>query len=223
VSSEVAAEAALHCLGVDRADDVLVLSNDGQIEIARALAATARRLGASVDVQQYAAGTRHGEEPPAHVAAAMRAATVILAATTFSLSHTEARQAATAAGARIATMPGITRAVFARALPVDYGDLQRRGERLAAALSAASTCRVVSPAGTDIEFRLESRAAISDDGNLRARAAWGNLPAGEAFIAPIETSAEGHDRLRRVARRVRAAPRAAARHGRRRARVARRR
>jgi leucyl aminopeptidase (aminopeptidase T) len=56
---------------------------------------------------------------------------------------------------------------------------------------AASTCRVESPAGTDVEFRLGSRAAISDDGNLRAPSAWGNLPAGEAFIAPIETSAEG--------------------------------
>ena len=50
---------------------------------------------------------------------------------------------------------------------------------------------MTSPAGTDLVLSLEGRAAICDDGNLQAEAAWGNLPAGEAFIAPIETSGEG--------------------------------
>lgn len=121
----------------------------------------------------------------------MTEATVILAPTTFSISHTRARIEATGRGARIATMPGITAEIFARAVPVDYDGLERAGARIAAELSAASTCRVTSPAGTDLVLSLEGRMAISDDGNLQAEAAWGNLPAGEAFIAPVETSGEG--------------------------------
>ena len=38
---------------------------------------------------------------------------------------------------------------------------------------------------------LSGRSGISDDGDLTAVGAFGNLPAGEAFIAPIETSGEG--------------------------------
>jgi len=186
-----AAAAAVHCLGVGASDDVLVLCNDEQRTIAESLAMAADRPARSVRLVAYPTLTRDGEEPPAFVAEAMTEATVIFAPTTFSLSHTQARREATGRGARIATMPGITPEIFRRALPVDYAGLKRAGERIAAELSAASRCRITSPAGTDLVLCLEGRTAICDDGNLQAEAAWGNLPAGEAFIAPIETRGEG--------------------------------
>jgi len=186
-----AAEAAVQCLGIGPTDDVLVLCNEAQRTIAEALAVTADRPARSVRVLEYPTLTRDGEEPPVLVAEAMAEATVIFAPTTFSISHTQARIEATGRGARIATMPGITPETFGRALPVDYAGLKRAGERIAAGLSAASTCRVTSAAGTDLVLSLEGRTAMCDDGNLQAEAAWGNLPAGEAFIAPIETSGEG--------------------------------
>ena len=40
------------------------------------------------------------------------------------------------------------------------------------------------PLGTDLNVELGARAGIADDGDLRARGAFGNLPCGEAFIAP---------------------------------------
>ena len=185
-----AAEAAVRRLGIGAIDEVLVLCNEPQRAIAASLAAAAGSAQ-SVRIVEYATLTRDGEEPPASVAAAMTKATVILAPTTYSISHTSARVAATEMGARIATMPGITRETFARAVPVDYGGLERTGARLAGELSAATSCRLTSPAGTDLVLSLEGRTAITDDGDLRADAAWGNLPAGEAFIAPVETSGEG--------------------------------
>ena len=66
-------------------------------------------------------------------------------------------------------MPGITPEIFRRALPVDYRELKRAGERIAAELSAASSCRVTSPAGTDLDLSLKGRIAICDDGNLQAK------------------------------------------------------
>lgn len=186
-----AAEAAVQCLGVRPTDDVLVLCNEGQRTIAELLALAADGPARSVRIVEYPTLTRDGQEPPAFVAEAMMEAAVIFAPTSFSISHTQARLEATGRGARIATMPGITPEIFRRALPVEYRELKRAGERIAAELSAAATCRVTSPAGTDLILRLEGRTAICDDGNLQAEAAWGNLPAGEAFIAPIETSGEG--------------------------------
>ena len=186
-----AADAALRCLAVTAADDVLVLCNEEQRVVAGSIAAAAEGSARSVRVLVYPTLTRHGEEPLADVAEAMREATVIFAATAFSLSHTQARLDATRGGARIATLPGINEALFERALPVDYDELRRVGERIAAELSAASKCRVTSPAGTDVLLELEGRTAVVDDGDLKAEGAFGNLPAGEAFIAPIERVAEG--------------------------------
>jgi aminopeptidase len=185
------AEAAVSCLAVGPDDDVLVLCNDEQLAIADAIAEAAKDKAHSSRVLAFARSTRHGEEPPSEVADAMASASVIFAPTTFSLSHTTARVEASRRGARIATMPGITEEVFRRAMAVDYRELKRAGLLLATQLSAASSCRVTSPGGTDLELDLTGREAISDDGEIGAVGAFGNLPAGEAFIAPIETSAEG--------------------------------
>jgi leucyl aminopeptidase (aminopeptidase T) len=186
-----AAEAALDCLGVGPADRVVVVLNDGQREIAESLATAAAARGASVRTAPYPATTRDGEEPPATVATAMAGATVVLAATRFSISHTCARRQATSGGARIATLPGITTSLFTRLLAVDYDRLERAGGEIAARLTAAASCRVTSPAGTDIVLDLGGRFGVCDDGNLQAAGAFGNLPAGEAYIAPLETSADG--------------------------------
>jgi leucyl aminopeptidase (aminopeptidase T) len=185
------AEAAVSCLAVGPDDDVLVLCNDEQLTIADAIAETAGEIARNSRVLAFARASRHGEEPPPEVAAAMASATVIFAPTTFSLSHTTARQEASKRGARIATMPGITEEVFRRALSVDYRELKRAGLLLATQLSNTSECRVTSPAGTDLTMSLSGREGISDDGDIGTVGAFGNLPAGEAFISPIETSAEG--------------------------------
>ena len=185
------AQAAVDCLAVGPEDEVLVLCNDPQLLIADALGEAAGPRARSVRVLAFPAGARHGEEPPAEVVAAMESASVIFAPTTFSLSHTAARVEATRRGIRMATMPGINDDVFRRALDVDYGELKRAGEALAAQLSAANFCRVRSRAGTDLTLDLTERYGISDDGDLSAAGAFGNLPAGEAFISPLETSGEG--------------------------------
>jgi leucyl aminopeptidase (aminopeptidase T) len=186
-----ASEAAVRCLGVGPAEDVLVVYNEAQRPIAESLAAASESVARGVVLLGYPSQTRDGEEPPTAVAEAMAEAAVVFAPTACSLSHTAARLEATARGARVATLPGITEAVFKRAMPVDYAELGRAGRRIADELSAASRCRVISPAGTDVILELGGRSAVVDDGDLRGPGAFGNLPAGEAFVAPIEGVAEG--------------------------------
>jgi leucyl aminopeptidase (aminopeptidase T) len=185
------AAAALACLGVTGADDVLVLCNAPQRMIADALAGVARGSARSVRVLEYPAGSRPSQEPPADVAEAMTAASVVFAATAFSISHTRARQAATGRGVRIASLPKITPDIFTNALLVDYDALKADGSRLAARLTAADSCHVTAPAGTDVHLSLRGRTAVCDSGDLAEPGAFGNLPAGEAYIAPIETVGDG--------------------------------
>jgi leucyl aminopeptidase (aminopeptidase T) len=185
-----AAEAAMECLGVRASDNALVLCNERERAIAEVLVAAAESRTPTVRLLEYRTLSRNGEEPPEHVAEAMRDASVIFATTTYSISHTRARVAASATGARIASMRGFNEA-FAQAMSVHYGRLRSDGARLAAALTAAESCRISSAAGTDVTLSIEGRLGTSDDGNLREPGAFGNLPAGEAYIAPLETVGDG--------------------------------
>jgi leucyl aminopeptidase (aminopeptidase T) len=132
-----------------------------------------------------------GNEPPDPVAAAMAKADVVIGATFKSISHTVARRTANEAGARAATLPGIDEDVLARMMGADMDALRRRSELVAAALSAASEARLTCANGSDLRLGLQGREGIVDDGDLTAPGAFGNLPCGEGFIAPVEGTVGG--------------------------------
>jgi leucyl aminopeptidase (aminopeptidase T) len=186
-----AAATTVERLGVGSGDSLLVLYNEELAPIAEAIATAGRARAQNVRALSFPTLSRNGEEPPDDVAAALLAADAVAMVTTYSLSHTVARLEATRKGARIASMPGITAEMFARTVPIDYRELESVGRRLAAQLTDAQRCRIVAPAGTDVGLVLRGRTGLSDDGDLCAPGAFGNLPAGEAYIAPFEREGEG--------------------------------
>jgi len=188
---ERAAIACMDCLGVANRDRVLIVTNPPHRRVAKALLAAARGRADVVRHIEYATLARDGEEPPDAVAQALGEATVVLAPTVYSISHTRARIEATARGVRIAGMSSLPEAAFASALPIDYASLEHSTAIVARALTAATSCRLTSTAGTDLALQLRGRSAHEDNGHLREPGAFGNLPAGEAYIAPIETEGNG--------------------------------
>jgi leucyl aminopeptidase (aminopeptidase T) len=179
------------CLGVRPDENVLVLADPAKRHIAEPLVERARDLGAEGLLIEMAERATHGTEPPAPVAAAMLAADVLIAPTTKSVSHTEARLAATQRGVRAASMPNVTEDMLVRTMNADFNEVRRRSGILADLLTKGSRVRITSAKGTDISLSIEGRAGISDDGNFRAPGSFGNLPAGEGFVAPVEGSASG--------------------------------
>lgn len=179
------------CLGVREGETVLVVCNPATIGLGERLRAEAGRAGADGVLCLMAERETHSTEPPAPVAAAMAAADVVLAPTVQSLSHTVARKAATEAGVRIATLPGATEEMLARVMSADMEALRRRGAAIAALLTRGSEARITGANGTDLRLGLGDREAIADDGDLTAPGAFGNLPCGEGFIAPVEGTSEG--------------------------------
>lgn len=187
-----AAHTALaQCMGVSAGESVLVVTDDKLREIGYALWEAARSLGAEAMLLEIIPRARNGEEPPAAVARIMKSVDVVLAPTSKSLSHTAARREACAAGARIATLPGITRDAMIRTLSADYARIAELSKRVADILTSGTTARVVSPSGTDITMSLEGRTGHPDTGIYRLPGDFGNLPAGEAYIAPVEGTATG--------------------------------
>ncbi len=179
------------CLGVSEGEEVLVICNKATERIGGALGDAAAEAGAEAILALMAERASHAGEPPAALAAAMSAADVVLAPTVQSLSHTAARKAASEAGARIATLPGVTEEMLARVMSADIERLRRRGAAVAAALDAGSEALITCPLGSDLRLGIEGRDAIPDTGELTAPGAFGNLPCGEGFIAPVEGTGRG--------------------------------
>jgi leucyl aminopeptidase (aminopeptidase T) len=179
------------CLGVRAGEDVLVIANPATLGLGERLRGEAGRAGADAVLALMAERDSHAAEPPGPVAAAMRAADVVLAPTVQSLSHTAARKAASEAGARIATLPGVTEEMLARVMSADMAVLRRRGAAVAAILDAGSGARITCANGSDLRLGLAGRSAIADAGELTAPAAFGNLPCGEGFISPDDRASSG--------------------------------
>jgi leucyl aminopeptidase (aminopeptidase T) len=108
-----------------------------------------------------------------------------------SLSHTAARKAASEAGARVATLPGVTEQMLARVMSADMDGLRRRGRAIAEILDAGGEARITCANGSDLRLGLDGRTAIADAGELTAPGAFGNLPCGEGFISPDDQACDG--------------------------------
>jgi leucyl aminopeptidase (aminopeptidase T) len=179
------------CLGVQARENVVVVTDPGSRRIAESLVARAREMGAEAVLIDMAERETDGTEPPAPVAAAMLEGDVLIAPTTMSLSHTEARRAASERGARAATMPHVTEEMLIRTMGVDYADIRKRSAIVAERLTAGGNVHIASAKGTDLRLSIEGRKALSDDGDLKSPGSFGNLPAGEGFVAPVEGTARG--------------------------------
>jgi leucyl aminopeptidase (aminopeptidase T) len=87
--------------------------------------------------------------------------------------------------------PGLTKAMFMKTVPIDYGELKARCAVLAKALTGGLYARVTSEKGTDIKVGLGGRVPKSDDGDFSKPGLGGNLPAGEVFVSPSLGESEG--------------------------------
>jgi aminopeptidase len=179
------------CMGVMPEETVLIVTDTGtDPAIAQVLYDRANFLGCDAVLMTMEPRNHHGQEPPAVVAEAMKVADVVLAPTSRSITHTQARLAATKAGVRIATMPGITlQMMCSGGITADYSAIRDTTADLRSQLDHAAEIRVSSDLGTDIVFDVDGCTWHEDHGICHEPGSSTNLPAGEVFVAP--NSSEG--------------------------------
>ncbi|MFC6871759.1 aminopeptidase [Halobellus marinus] len=183
-----ATTAVEQCMALDPAESCVVVTDDERRPIGEALYEAASAVADETTILQYPPGDQHGEEPPGPVAAAMAAADVFLAPTTKSVSHTRARGDACEAGARGATLPGITEEVFLTGLDADYDAIAAHCADVLEQVADAEEIRVTSPAGTDITVTPGGREWHTDTGIVHEAGDFSNLPAGEVFVSPTDAN-----------------------------------
>ncbi|MFC3957740.1 aminopeptidase [Halovivax cerinus] len=176
--------AVTQCLALDPSESCVIVTDEKRRQIGEALYEVASEISDDAVIARYPPGDTHGSEPPAPVAAAMADADVVLAPTTKSLSHTRARGAANEAGARVATLPGVTPAVFTTGLDADYDEIAARCADVLEQVDAADEVRVTGDGGTDITFDVADREWNADTGIVHEPGEMSNLPAGEVFVSP---------------------------------------
>lgn len=179
------------CMGISPGEEVLVVCNPVTEEIGALMRIEAQGDGADATLAVISERDSAAAEPPRAVAAAMAAADVVLAPTIQSLSHTAARKAASDAGVRIGTLPGVTEEMLGRLMTGDLEEIRRRGWAVVTALNRGSEARITCRHGSDLRIGLNGRLGIVDAGELGNKGAFGNLPCGEGFIAPVEGTTEG--------------------------------
>jgi diguanylate cyclase (GGDEF)-like protein/PAS domain S-box-containing protein len=180
------------CLGHRDGESVVVVTDSIMEPFARAFQQHATALGIETSLVSMAPRQAHGTEPDPVVAGALSSCPIAVLLTSKSLSHTRARrEACEKHGTRIASMPGVDIVRLESLLDIDYEDLRARSEELARALEGARRVRVTTPTGTDLAFEISGRTVYRDTGDLSRPGAFGNLPAGEVCLAPLEGTGEG--------------------------------
>jgi leucyl aminopeptidase (aminopeptidase T) len=179
------------CMGTRQNEKILVVTDEPLRTLGYALWKAAKDFGNDVVLTEILPRRSNGEEPPSEVAELMKKFDVVFCPTSKSLTHTDARRAASALGVRIATLPGVTEEIMVRCMNADYHAIARRTHALCALLEKTAAVRVTSPAGTDITMPVKGRTAHASSGLFHKKGESGNLPTGEAYLAPLEGVSNG--------------------------------
>jgi leucyl aminopeptidase (aminopeptidase T) len=179
------------CMQIKKREKVLIITDTKQRNIADIFFKAAAKLKIRTALIEIQIGKIHGEEPPKWAAEEMPKYDIILLITTKSLSHTKARKNACKKGARIASMPTITKDVIKRAINIDYKKLKQKNKKLMNILTKGKTAKITTKKGTDLIMNIQRRKGFDDNGEYNKKGSFGNLPSGEVAIAPIEGKTNG--------------------------------
>ncbi|HLG25031.1 MAG TPA: aminopeptidase [Candidatus Nanoarchaeia archaeon] len=179
------------CMGLKRNESCLIVTDSKLKKIGEALFRESLRLAKKSKLVFTNIPKSHGSEPQKNIADEMLKYDVCLLATIKSLSHTRARENASKKGARIASMPGITEGMAKRTLNLNLNDIRKRNDMLISKLKSKNIIKITTNKGTDLKFFIKGRKWVSDDGIYTKKGAFGNLPSGEIFIAPLENKTNG--------------------------------
>lgn len=137
---KIAEDVLTSCLAVKTGEEVLIITDDSRKEIGEAIYEAAGNLGCEKLLMVMKEREVSGQEPPKAIAAAMKAADVVIVPTAQSLTHTNAR---------------------------------------------------IEKDGYVLNINISGRNGVPSPGVYREAGKCGNLPSGEAYIAPLEDGSDG--------------------------------
>ncbi|GAB4181517.1 MAG: aminopeptidase [Calditrichia bacterium] len=179
------------CMNLQTEESLLIVTDEKKLNIGQAFYLAGKEMTKDILLIEIPVGAYNGAEPPEIATELMSRYNVIVAPTSTSLTHTDARRNACKHGARVGTLPGITEDIMARTLSADYKKIKERTLKLSELLSKGKIVRVTTELGTDITMPIEGQKVISSTGIVDKPGTFGNLPSGESYLTPIEGQTNG--------------------------------
>lgn len=180
------------CAALRPGERVVIVSDFRQDALAEALAGAAHARGADVVVTTMAPRTNDGEEPPQAVANALDGADLAISVVSTSITHSSAIKNAIQNGTR-----GIMLSAFVEdqlaggGIDADFEAISPLCHKVADLLGEADVARLTTPAGTDIQMRLDGRPGNPHSGLAHEPGVFTTVPNIESSVSPVEGSAEG--------------------------------
>ena len=180
-------------MGLKEGEKLLVLYDETTLKIGESLFIAGEALGAETLSVRMSILPGNGVEPPSIVSEAMTKADVVVAPLGMSITHTQARKKAAAAGVRIATMPRITEDMFFNGpITADYTQVAELTRKVSSLLDKAEIAEIITGDGKySLKMSLKERKGVPSTGVYTEKGQSGNLPSGEGYTAPVEGSADG--------------------------------
>lgn len=185
--------AVRQCMNIKKGESVLIITDEKMNPLLpEALKEECEAVKAKVELVKIKPLERNGQEPEKEIAKMMKEFDAEFLITSKSLSHTKARKDACKAGARIASMPGITEFSFTQGgLTADYNRVRKLCLKMFRKISDAKKIEVKSSNGTDVALEIGDYILDIDDGLYHKPGSFGNLPAGEVCTSPNDFSVNG--------------------------------
>ncbi len=190
-----AAERAIkQSLRMKKGEKFLLVTDKQKLEIAEALAFAAREVGAETTTYLMTETLRPIVEPTEMFRDMIRKADVTAYLLEGRIAEKPFRGFMVAEGhktGRILMMPGLTRDMMERLVNIDYREMDAFTKRVIRAMQDADDVEITNAAGTRIAFSVKGRKWDNDNGDLHKPKDHGNLPAGECYTAPVESTFTG--------------------------------
>lgn len=180
------------CAGTTERDEVVIVTDFATTDVARVVAAAALEQTDRVNLVIMPPRRIDGEEPPAPVAAAMSAATVVFTPVQQSITHTLATQRAIAGGARGVMLTAFNLSMLCRGgIEADFEALAPLCRRVGRIFDDAVDVHLSTPAGTDLRLSLRGRKGNVHPGMVRQSGELTTVPNAECSASPVEGTTEG--------------------------------
>ena len=177
---------------VQAGEKVVIVADTDTIAVAEALAVAALDITPEVVTTVMLPVAVDGDEPPAIVAAAMKAANVALLPVSYSISHSTATRNAMKGGTRVLSLPATTPNQLVRGgAEADFEAVSPTVRKMAERLTESSKAHLTTPAGTDCTFDLTGRAGNAHDCILDRPGKFSAFPNTEANTSPVDGTTEG--------------------------------
>lgn len=189
-----ARQAVTGSLKVKKGENFLIVTDRQKLKIAEALAFWGKKRGAEVTTYLMTETLRPITGPTEMFKQMMKKADVSVYMLDARVEEKPFRGYMVehgGKGGRICMMPGITVSMMERLVNIDFKKLDQLTKKTIRALKDKTEVRVTNKLGTDITFSVKGRKWEPDNGDISKMGNHGNLPAGECYTCPVESTFTG--------------------------------